>query len=203
MTIRAVAWDIDGTLVDSEPHHHDALRRVSARYGVTVAPVDPEHLGVSMDAVWDYFRGSYPEDLTQDVWLEEIVTEYLAGVTALTPFDGVVATMEALKAAGIRQCCVSNSYRRIVDANLAALGILHLIDFSVSRDDVSIGKPDPEPYRLACERFGLAPQEVLAVEDSRTGVASAKAAGLVAIHISVDLTDRADVLRHAGIAAAD
>ena len=58
------------------------------------------------------------------------------------------------------------------------LGITDLISFSISREDVARGKPDPEPYAEACRRVGLQPHEVLAIEDSSTGSQSASAAGM-------------------------
>ncbi len=199
MTIRAIAWDIDGTLVDSEPLHHEALRRVSARYGVTVPPVDPQYVGVAMDAVWEYFRAGYPDDLTMEAWLDEILVAYLDLSADLKAFPQSLPTMRRLAEAGIRQCCVSNSIRRIVDANVVATGIDRLVEFTISRDDVVSGKPDPEPYRAACVRFGLDPSQVMAVEDSRTGLASASAAGLACLHIGTDIRDVSEVLARIGL----
>jgi HAD superfamily hydrolase (TIGR01509 family) len=66
-----------------------------------------------------------------------------------------------------------------VDANLAALGILDHISFSISLDDVAEGKPSPIPYHLACARLGAEPATVLAIEDSRSGALSARRAGLI------------------------
>ena len=92
--------------------------------------------------------------------------------------------MRELAARGVAQACVSNSGRRIVDANISALGIGKIIAFSMSLDDVSAGKPDPEPYREAARRFGLKPPAVVAVEDSGAGARSARAAGLYVVGYS-------------------
>ena len=89
--------------------------------------------------------------------------------------------MRKLVARGVAQACVSNSGRRIVDANIKALGIGEMIAFSLSLDDVSSGKPDPEPYREAARRLGAAPQATVAVEDSGAGARSARAAGLYVV----------------------
>ena len=66
--------------------------------------------------------------------------------------------MRALQARGVGQACVSNSGRTIVDANIKALGVAKIIAFSMSLEDVSAGKPDPEPYREAARRLGAEPQ---------------------------------------------
>src|SRR5579862_3832384 len=174
---RAVAWDVDGTLVDSEALHHRALMDVSARYQVTVAADDERFIGVSMDQVWRLLRGSYPAELTEPEWERAITRAYLARAPQLRAFPGALDTLAALQRAGIRQCCVSNSSRAIVTANLAAVGAAPLFEFAITRDDVVHGKPDPEPYRQACARLQSTPADVLVIEDSATGIASARAAG--------------------------
>jgi HAD superfamily hydrolase (TIGR01509 family) len=73
--------------------------------------------------------------------------------------------------------------RRIVDANLAALALGDAFVFAIAREDVARGKPDPEPYALACRRLGVAPSEALSVEDSDVGAASACAAGLRVLRV--------------------
>ena len=176
--IRAVAWDIDGTLVDSEPNHHAALRQVSARYGVAIAQDDARFLGVAMEGVWSELAPLYPATLSEQVWRDEIVAAYIGLSGTLTPIPSALDAVAALSLAGVPQGCVSNSVRRVVDANLAALGLAKTFAFAIAREDVERGKPDPEAYALACRRFGMAPSEVLAVEDSDVGERSARAAGL-------------------------
>ena len=174
---QAVAWDVDGTLVDSEGLHHASLTAVSARYGVSVPEDDERFTGVSLDQVWPMLRDSYPPELRQSEWEQAITQAYLARASQLRAFPGALETMAALQRAGIRQCCASNSSRVIVTANLEAIGALSFLTFAIARDDVGHGKPDPEPYREACDRLRLAPADVLVVEDSETGIASARAAG--------------------------
>ena len=81
-----------------------------------------------------------------------------------------------------------------MNANLAALGDLPYLRFSISLDDVSHGKPHPEPYTMAAERLGVAPVRLLAVEDSESGVASARAAGLRTAAIGAQMAGRVDWL---------
>jgi HAD superfamily hydrolase (TIGR01509 family) len=181
--IRAVVWDIDGTLIDSEPAHHAALMQVSARYGAPVAEDDRQFLGMAMENVFDVLTPDYPASLTRQAWLDEIVAVYVADAARLMPLPGAREAVQALKRAGAPQACVSNSARRIVDANLAALALGDAFAFAIAREDVTRGKPDPEPYALACRRLGVAPSEALAVEDSDVGAASASAAGLRVLRV--------------------
>jgi len=174
---RAVAWDIDGTLVDSEGLHHLALTAVSARYGVPITADDDRFIGVDMDEVWSALRPLFPAGMSRSEWQQEVVAAYLAGACGLRPFPGLLDTMAELQRAGVRQCRASNSARAIVTANLSIIGAAAFLDFAICRDDVVRGKPDPEPYRKACQRLDLPAMDVLAVEDSETGLASARAAG--------------------------
>lgn len=192
---RAVAWDIDGTLVDSEHLHHAALMTVSARYGVTIAATDARFIGVSMDQVWLVLRESYPAQLREAEWTEAITQTYLSRASQLRVFPGTLQAMAALQQAGVPQCCVSNSPRAIVAANLAAIGALPYLVFAISRDDVVRGKPDPMPYREACRRLQLAPAEVLVVEDSETGITSARSAGCPVVRFGAEFADYQQVLR--------
>ena len=176
---RAVAWDIDGTLVDSEPLHLRALLAVSAELGADLADLpDDEFVGVNLNGVWAALRDRYPPGLSQDDWSARINRFYAAHARDLRPIDGAAVTIRALAARGIPQAAVSNSNRLVVDANLKALGIGDLLACSFSLDDVPAGKPDPRPYLMAAEGMGVPPEEVLAVEDSVTGARSACAARL-------------------------
>ena len=176
---RAVAWDVDGTLVDSEPLHHRALLAACRRWSVDVSDLPEHHFrGVHVDDVWMSLRRRMPASLARSDWIAAINAYYVANSGDLRPLSGVVETVATLAARGILQVCVSNSHRSIVSANLEALGLSRHIAFAIALEDVRRGKPDPEPYRRVVERLCLPPSEILAVEDSATGVASAVAAGL-------------------------
>ena len=181
--IRAVAWDIDGTLIDSEPTHNAALARVSGRYGAPIAPDDARFHGVAMEEVYAELSPLYPPDFTLAMWLDEIVAAYVALAGDLRPFPGAREAVVTVHRAGVRQACVSNSVRRIVEANLTRLDLGDALAFSIAREDVASGKPHPEPYALACRRLGVKPHETLAVEDSDVGAASARAAGLQVLRV--------------------
>jgi HAD superfamily hydrolase (TIGR01509 family) len=207
--IRAVAWDIDGTLVDSEPRHHRALLAASRAMGVRLDDLpDQAFRGVHMLDVWEELRPRYPAGLARDAWLDAINVAYARDAEPLVPISGAAEAIRALSDAGLRQVCVSNSNRVIVDANIAALQIGGFLSGSISLDDVGQGKPDPEPYIRACDMLGLPPEAVAAVEDSATGIASAKAAGLVAVAygseagdepVAIRTSDLADIPRLLGV----
>jgi HAD superfamily hydrolase (TIGR01509 family) len=177
--IRAIAWDIDGTLIDSEPLHHEALVNASLQFGVDLRDLpDEAYQGVHTRDVWTALRDRFPQDLDREIWMTAIEVYYDANRQKLRPIDGAVEVVQQVAELGILQACVSNSRRVTVDANIAALGIAENILFSISLDDVDHGKPAPHPYRLAIRKIDMQSDEVIAVEDSETGARSARAAGL-------------------------
>lgn len=179
MTIKAIAWDIDGTLIDSEPLHYRALLAGSAELGIDLSDVPEEQFcGVHMEAVWQELRDRLPSDLTFEAWLGRIHDYYVAHACEMKPIEGVLEAFAHADALGLAQACVSNSERRIVDTNISALGIADRLRFSISRSDVQKGKPDPEPYLAAAARLGLAPSEIVVIEDSATGAMSGHLAGM-------------------------
>jgi len=179
-SIKAVAWDIDGTLIDSEPLHDKVLAATCVACGID--DID--------DFMKSHFRGQHLEDvflrvaprlssrITLDEWRALMVENYVAQSHTLPRWQAAFDIVKALSEQGIRQVCVSNSGRSVVNANLAVIGIDDMIEFSISIDDVTKGKPDPEPYALAAEKLGLDASLIAAVEDSATGARSAHLAGM-------------------------
>jgi HAD superfamily hydrolase (TIGR01509 family) len=182
---RAVAWDIDGTLIDSEPLHERALAAASAALGADLSDLEPDAFrGVHAIDIWEALKPRFPAGSSFKTWIAAIEDHYVAHAGELEPIPGALEAIRKLAELGIAQGCVSNSGRTIVDANIEALGIGTIIAFSLSLDDVSSGKPDPEPYREAAHRFALPAAAVVAVEDSGAGARSARAAGLYVVGYS-------------------
>lgn len=182
MTFRAVVWDVDGVLIDSEPLHLASLIEVCARHGYTFDAADNAcWLGTSFIDMWGGIPALRGFGLTLDELVGEVVERYVAevhGGMARAPAPAIVAR---LAGRGVPQGCASSSPRRIVEANLAAVGVAALLDPVLGREDVADGKPAPDLYLLAAEKLGVAPGDCLAVEDTASGLAAAKAAGFTAI----------------------
>ncbi|MGP9818692.1 HAD family hydrolase [Salinarimonas sp. NSM] len=189
---RAVIWDVDGVLIDSEPLHYEAARHALARSPVVLAPEENVALlGRSLPEVWLHL-GERGLDTPREDWIAAVEAHYLDGVHAGMAREGVIDTVGALAARGVPQACVSTAERRILDANVAALGIGTALAFTVSREDVTRTKPAPDPYLHACARLGLAPGDCLAIEDTPVGVAAARAAGVPVLAWPHALTARLD-----------
>jgi HAD superfamily hydrolase (TIGR01509 family) len=199
MTISAVAWDVDGTLVDSEPLHHEALIAACRNWNVDISDItDRTFHGVHMGDVWRTLAPRMPASAKEGDWIKANDDFYVEYRQSLKPMPRAIETVTALAERGVRQICVSNASRRLLDANIDALGLRPFMDFTVSLDDVRNGKPHPEPYASGCARLGLRPDQMAAVEDSETGRRAAHAAGLLVIaydHLGGPITHADHVIR--------
>jgi len=178
----AVAWDIDGTLIDSEPLFREAMAAVSADYGIDFSTLPPAlFIGVDLPGIWELISRMGARPAETGAWVRDVTDYYLDHVPELTPMPRARETVAAIAAMGTPQVAVSNSSRVIVEANLNRLEIGRYLRFSISLDEAGRGKPDPAPYLLAAEKLNLRPAQMLAVEDSVSGVESARAAGMAVI----------------------
>jgi len=179
MGYRAIFWDMDGTLVDSEPLHERALRAALAEVGIA-APRDLHDrvVGMSADAVHAWLRADHGLALDFPDWIRLKYDYYLANVADVRAIPEAVALWAEMERRGLNQAIVSNSDRLIVDANLREVGLASAGLRSVSRNDVRHGKPDPEPYLRAAWLLDLPVEACIVIEDSLTGAKAGVAAGM-------------------------
>lgn len=179
MEVRAILWDMDGTLVDSEPLHESALRAAMRKAGIK--PPDELHskvLGMSADAVFAWLREDHGLSLDFSEWISLKYEHYLANVAEVRAIPEALELWKTAEHRGLRQAVVSNSDRLIVDANLRQTNLARAEFKSVSRNDVRCGKPDPEPYLRAAWLLDVQPANCIVVEDSPTGAKAGAAAGM-------------------------
>jgi len=185
----AVLFDMDGTLVDSEKVWEIALHGLAARAGGTLSPrARAAMVGGSMASSMQIFR----EDLGQpdrpeepDVaWLTSRVFQLFREGLVWRP--GAAELLRAVKLAGLPTALVTSTGRTLVEAALDTLGRENF-DVVVCGDEVTMPKPDPEPYRTAAALLGVPIEQCVAIEDSPTGVASALASGAVVLAVPAEL----------------
>jgi len=177
--VRALLWDMDGTLVDSEPLHARALAGALDSRGLTTPPdLEDRTLGLSARDVYDVLRAETALDLPFDDWIRIKYRVYHRLVAGLRPFGAALACYRRMEAAGTRQAIVSNSDRIIVTANLDAVELTRPGLVSVAFNDVRAGKPAPEPYLRAAWLLDVPPEACIVLEDSATGARAGLAAGM-------------------------
>lgn len=174
----AVLWDLDGTLVDTEPMWIAAEMRMMHEFGLVWTEQDAHQLvGKPIDQSAALFRErGVPLGITEIV--DRLIEEVMQGVRTQGPpwRPGAHELLRETAAAGVPQAIVTMSYRRQAELITEALGP-GVISQVVAGDMVERGKPDPEAYLRAAELLGVDIAECLAVEDSVTGTAAALASG--------------------------
>jgi mannitol-1-/sugar-/sorbitol-6-phosphatase len=196
--VGAALFDLDGTLVDSEPVHRAAWKAFfdSRGWEVSEETYASHFVGRrgadafrSVDGPW---RDEDPEDL-----LAEVLTHLAAVTTEPGTIPGAAALVRQVHEDGAPVAVVTSATRAWVDEALDFVGVADEVSVVVSAEDVTAGKPDPEGYLTACDRLGVSPGDVVAFEDSVAGVTAAAAAGIPRV-VGVLTTSNADALRAAG-----
>lgn len=181
----AVLWDVDGTLADSEPMHHQAMCAALARHGIKAGPED-DMLGGTQQKLYAALAAKYAGMPSEERFLRDADDWFCANIASLEPMRESVAMFRRYRGEGRRQAAVSNGEGRPVRAALAQLGLLEELDALVVMDGEGRPKPAPDPYVRALRLLGLAPAQAIAVEDSAPGAAAAKAAGLFVVGLPAD-----------------
>ncbi len=177
---RAVVFDMDGLLLDTEILWHRAEIELFRRHGGDFSWDDKMAvIGTSFAFTARYFAERLGRPLAAGDALVREMIEIMHGELQrdVEGRPGAVELVARLRGR-TRLGLASNSPRLLVDTALASAGLVGAFDAIVTSDDVEHAKPAPDLYLLACERLGVPPAESLALEDSPSGVAAAKAAGL-------------------------
>jgi HAD superfamily hydrolase (TIGR01509 family) len=174
----AVLWDMDGTLVDTEPEWIKAEYELAHEHGGTWSDEHAlELVGNDLLETGRYMREHAGIALEPDEIVEQLLDRVVERVSRQVPWrPGARELLGELREAGVRCALVTMSYRRFVAPILAALPA-DVFEVVVTGDVVSQGKPHPEPYLTAAALLGVDPAHTVAIEDSNTGARSAEDAG--------------------------
>lgn len=182
----AVVFDNDGLLLDTESVWTRAEEDLFERRGLEFTPADKRELvGTSAEIAGGILERRLGEPGRAAELIEElnvlVVAELEHGVEAMI---GARELLERLRERGTPIGLVSNSPLRFVQRSIEIVGFESLFDVILSAHEVAAPKPAPDPYLEACRRLGVEPgPSVVALEDSPTGVAAARAAGLTVIGV--------------------
>jgi HAD superfamily hydrolase (TIGR01509 family) len=189
----AVLWDMDGTLVDTEPYWIDAELELADRHGGRWSTEQGLDLvGLDLLEAGRRIRDEMGVDLEPAQIVDEMLDSVVARVEHEVPWrPGARELLVSLGDAGVPCALVTMSYTRFVKPILEGLPP-DTFRAVVTGDAVVRGKPHPEPYLTAAQNLGVPPGECLAIEDSDTGAASADAAGCTVLcaplHVPIPAT---------------
>ncbi len=190
----AVLFDLDGTLVDSARDLMDAVNAVLAEEGLRAVDLDETRAMIGDGARVLLERalartGGDPG--AAPGLLPRLLALYEAGASRHTrPYPGVVETLEALRAAGLRLAVVTNKPERAARLVLADMGLDRYFEAVIGGDTLPRRKPDPAPVHEALRRLGVAPDRAAMVGDNHHDVEAGRAAGLRVVAVSYGYAHR-------------
>jgi len=179
-TPKAVVFDCDGLLADTETCWSRAEAELFARRGLTFGTeVKAQVIGGPLHATTETFAQLFGEPDGAAAIAEELLEQVYKVIAAdAAPMPGAVELLRRLHDRGIPLAVASNSGRSLLDLTLSRSGLAELVPLSLAGDEVARPKPAPDIYASAVSLLGHVPADALAFEDSATGARSASGAGL-------------------------
>jgi len=198
---RAVIFDMDGTLLDTEAVHRVAMAAAADALGHDFPDaLFLELVGVHRAANTRSLIAHFGEDFPIDRFYADADARFEAMWRKGAPLrPGARETLAWIAARGLPMAIATSTMSPFAEDRLGHAGLLDLFSAVVTRSDVARPKPDGEPFLLAAERLGIDPRDCIAVEDSPNGLRAAAAAGMMALLIPdlVPASDDAAALAHA------
>jgi sugar-phosphatase len=181
---KAVIFDMDGVIIDSEKHWKQAEYEVFTSLGVIVTDFDSEMTkSMTTSEVTKFWYAKYPWENKDLKEVEQMVISRVIEFieTENCQIIGVKPFIEKLKTKKYKIGLATNSPDRIMHVVLNKLNMLHLFDSVVSAESEKSGKPDPAIYFKSAQELNTKPEDCIAIEDSYTGMLAAKNAGMTVI----------------------
>jgi HAD superfamily hydrolase (TIGR01509 family) len=194
---RAVLWDLDGTLVDSEEYHWQSWRDTLAPEGLSITHEQfLASFGMKNDPILREWLGTAytPERAARLADAKEADYRRLVAEHGLTALPGAREWLTTLHAAGWRQAIVTSAPAANAEVMLRALDMSSLFEAVVTAEDVTAGKPDPQAFLTGAARLGVPASSSVVVEDAAAGIEGARRAGMKSIGVNGRVVLAADLV---------
>jgi len=183
--IKAVIFDMDGVLIDSEPVYFQAEKELFRSLDLKItSEIHDSFVGMSMVSIWEIIKKSYYlkpsiEELAEKH--KQIMIKGFAELSDPQPINGIIPFLDFLKSSNIQITLASSSCRELVDLVIERTGIKKYFDLTVSGDEILRGKPEPDIFLKVLEERHIQDDEALIIEDSANGIKAAHKAGIFAV----------------------
>jgi HAD superfamily hydrolase (TIGR01509 family) len=202
--IRAVVFDFDGLIFDSEGPLFTAWREAFGAYGCSPLTVEEWSAEIGTVGVLD-IEALFRERATEPFDIDEVQRQPRTRVGELLALEdvqpGVDSWLDEADALGLQCAIASSSESTWVEPRLEQLGLRSRFAYIACRSETIAAKPAPDSYLAACAALGVEPCDAIAIEDSPHGVTAAKRAGLACIAVPHAITEQLD-LSHADLRVA-
>jgi HAD superfamily hydrolase (TIGR01509 family) len=183
--LRAVIFDMDGVIIDSQPYHFAVEEKIFRELGFAVTEEESHSfVGMAGDRMWLYVKNKY--GLRQS--LKELVEydnririDYFASLAKVTPIPGIVDLLDELNRNNIKIALASSSSVEVIEIFISKSGLKHYFQQIISGDFVEKGKPAPDIFIHTAQALQEAAADCVVIEDSANGVKAAKLAGMKCI----------------------
>jgi beta-phosphoglucomutase family hydrolase len=186
--VKAVIFDMDGVLVDTEPFHVQTEKRMFRKMGLEIP--DDEHagyMGTATDVMWEQIIRKRKLSLDVAEMTGFTIQEglpFFYSLEKIDPMPGLIDLLEKLKSLEIPMAVASSSDPETIRIVLEKSGLESYFHHAVSSSEVGKSKPEPDVFLHAAKLLGVAPENCVVFEDSKNGIKAAKAAGMVCIAYS-------------------
>jgi len=187
--LKALIFDMDGTLVHSDPAHLEAFAQTLGPQGVVISEdlYRTSIIGHTNESIFAALLPHLPVE-EHEIYAERKEAAFRRLALELKPLEGLLELFDWAEARGIRLALVTNAPLLNATHILDILGITDRFEVKITIDQVERGKPDPLPYLTALQRLGIGADEAVAFEDSPSGMRAAKAAGLFSFGVLTGLS---------------
>lgn len=179
--MKAVIFDMDGVLVDSEPLHYESDSELLRRLGISVPDGYLDRfIGMSNPAIWEAIASEFKiqKDVREILNAQLSLKLKLLKRAEVKPIDGIPELLKEIRRAGLPVAVASSSSAIFIKEVLKRIGVDRLIDGFVSGESVANSKPEPDVFLKAAEFLGVLPADCVVIEDSKNGTIAAKRAGM-------------------------